>query len=59
MGSSIRLFTMLPDKVLNISSATIFDVLKQQSHPVACLGSQWLPPIRQVDVQAGTDIIFS
>ena len=51
--------TMLPHKVLNISSVSGFKVVKQQSHLVAHQGSKWPPPIRREDGPVRTYIIFS
>ncbi len=45
---------MLPDKVLNMSSATVLEVLQLQSQLAARLGSKWLPPDRWMHKQGQT-----
>lgn len=57
-GFSLSLGTFLLDKVQNSLLTVLFDILKLQSHLVAYPRSI-CPPIKALDAQTETDIIFS
>lgn len=50
---------LLPDKDLDIVLTCVVQGVTQRSYPMAHLGSKSSLSVRQVDVQAGSYIIFS